>query len=143
MYGSGRNSSFVVQKLIIYHLSFSKDKSIEFQCCLEQDKQQLRPSHIISSITQTQIKHMLPTSLKFRVNPYINTMLSKTRENSRLKTRYLKGITAKQLFIISISRDYSKSPFIQLLKIKLKENLTHLLFCFQNLRSHLNIYITS
>ena len=29
-------------------LCFSKSKSLEFWCHLEQDKQQLRPSHIIS-----------------------------------------------------------------------------------------------
>ena len=74
------------------------------------------------SITQTQIKHMLPTSFKFRVNSYIKIVISKTRENSRLKTRYLKGIITEQLFIISIARDYLQSPFIYLLKI---ENQTH------------------
>jgi hypothetical protein len=54
----------------------------------------------------------------FKVNPYIKTILSKTYENSRLKTRYLKGITTEQLFIISILRDYLQRPFyfIQLLK---------------------------
>jgi hypothetical protein len=52
---------------------------------------------------------MLPMSFKFKVNLYIKTILSKTHENSRLKTRYLKGITTEQLFIISILRDYSKS----------------------------------
>ena len=79
------------------------------------------------SITYTQFKHMLPMSFKFRVNLYIKTILSKTRENSRLKTRYLKGITTEQLFIISILKDYLQSPFyfIQLLKIKLKANQTH------------------
>ena len=90
------------------------------------------------SITQTQIKHMLPTSFKFRVNSYIKTVVSKTRENSRLKTRYLKGIMIEQLFIISIARDYPQSPFIQLLKIQ-----TRLLFCFHFSTSHLtNIYKT-
>ena len=48
MYGSSRNSSFIIQELIIQHLSFLKDKSLEHQCYLEQDKQQFRPSHIIS-----------------------------------------------------------------------------------------------
>ena len=91
------------------------------------------------SITQTQIKHMLPMSFKFRVNSYIKTVISKTLENSRLKTRYLKGITIEQLFIISIVRDYSQSPFIQLLKIKLKENQTHAFyFAFiSSFRSHI------
>ena len=92
-------------------------------------------------ITQTQIKHMLPTSFKFRVNSYIKTVISKTRENSRLKNRYLKGIAIEQLFIISIVRDYSQSHFIQLLKFKVKENLTHLLFCFHFLDHTLLLYI--
>ena len=80
-------------------------------------------------ITLTQIKHMLPTSFKFRVNPYIKIILSKTRENLRLKTRYLKGITTEQLFIISILRDYLQGPFyfIQLLK-QIKANWTHSLY---------------
>ena len=77
-------------------------------------------------ITQTQIKHMLPTSFMFRVNPYIKTILSKTRGNSRLKTRYLKGITTEQLFIIFILRYCLQSPllFIQLLK-EIKANQTN------------------
>ena len=72
---------------------------------------------------------MLPTSFKFRVNPYIKIVLSKTHENSRLKTRYLKRITTEQLFIISILRDYLQSPFyfIQLLK-QTKANWTHSLY---------------
>ena len=133
---SYRNSS-------VAFLCFSKGKFLEFQCYLEQDNSSsnLLISYLL--ITQTQIEHMLPTSFKFRVNLYIKSVVSKTWENSRMKTRYLKGITTKQLFIISNARDYSQSPFIQLLKIKVKENLTHLLFCFQNLRSHPNIYITS
>ena len=90
-----------------------------------------------TSITQTQIKHMLPTSFKFRVNSYIKTVVSKTRENSRLKTRYLKGITMEQLFIISIARDYPQSSFIYL---ALKNQTRHTLFIqFLFLRSHLTI----
>ena len=41
--------SFVIHELIMQHFCvFSKDKSLELYCHLEQDKQQLRPSHIIS-----------------------------------------------------------------------------------------------
>ena len=85
-------------------------------------------------ISQTQIKHMLPTSFKFRVNSYIKTVVSQTGENSRLKTKYLKGITIEQLFIISIAREYPQSPFIQLLKNRKLD--THF---FSFLRSHLTI----
>ena len=72
-------------------------------------------------ITQTQNKHSLPTSFKFRVNLYIKSVVSKTQENSWLKTRYLKGIMTEQLFIISIVRDYLQSPFIYLALFFFKE----------------------
>ena len=89
------------------------------------------------SITQTQIKHMLSTSFKFRANSHVKSISSKTRENSRLKTRYLKELQQS---------NYSSFPsceiifkfflFIQLLKtrqetkahlkqIKFKANYTH------------------
>ena len=66
----------------------------------------------------TLIKHMLPMSSKFRVKSYIKTILSKTQENSGLKTTYLKRITTEELFIIFILRDYLHIPylFIYLLK---------------------------
>ena len=128
MYGSGRNSSFVIQELNIQHLSFLKDKSPEFQYHNSSDLLISYPT-----ITQTQIKHMLPTSFKFRVNSYIKTILSKTQENLRLKTRYLKGNTIEQLFIISILRDYLQSPFyFSALKNKLKQtrHTVFILFSF-------------
>jgi hypothetical protein len=53
---------------------------------------------------------MLPMSFMFRVNFYIKIVISKTQENSRMKTRYLKGIITEQLFIISIARDYLIVP---------------------------------
>ena len=95
--------------------------------------------HLISCplITQTQIKHILLTSFKFRVNPYIKTILSKTQENSRLKTRYLKGITTKQVFIISILRDYSEfSLFYSTLKNKLKQTRHTFFILFSILLDH-------
>ena len=139
MYDFGRNSNFVTQELIMQDFHIFQNINLQ-NFSVTWNKINSSSDLLISylSITQTQIKHMLPTSFQFKVNSYIKAVLSKTRKNSRLKTRYLKGITIEQLFIISITRDYSQSPFIfQLLKIKLKENLTHLLFCFQNLRSHL------
>ena len=49
IYGSGRNSSFVIQGTHhVEFLCFSKDKSLELQYHQEKDKQQLRPSYIIS-----------------------------------------------------------------------------------------------
>jgi hypothetical protein len=85
---------------------------------------------------------MLPMSFKLRVNSYIKTIISKTRENLRLKTRYLKGITIEQLFIIFIARDYHQSLFIySALKNKKTRHTLFILFSF--FRSHLtNIYKT-
>ena len=110
---------------------FLKDKSPELQYHLEQDKQQLKPSHIISINYLYLDQALLPTSFMFRVNSYIKTIVSKTREHSRLKTRYLKGITIKQLFIISIARDYPQSPFIQLLKTEHQTHTSYFVFIFK------------
>ena len=112
---------------------------------MEQDKQQLRPSHIISMNYIDLDQALLPTSFKFRVNSHVKSISSKTRENSRLKTRYLKGITTEQLFIISIMRIHLQVLFIYLaLKNRnLKQTLyTLFLFCFHFFVSHItNIYI--
>jgi hypothetical protein len=80
---------------------------------------------------------MLPMSFRFRVNSYIKTTIFKTRENLRLKTRYLKGITTEQLFIIFIARVYSSDSitYSALKNIKL-DTLTFILF-FKVLISHL------
>ena len=48
---------------------FLKDKSLELWCHLEQDKQQLRPSHIISvnylDLTQAYVIHEFQVQSKF------------------------------------------------------------------------------
>ena len=130
MYGSDGNSSFVIQGTHhITFLCFSKLNPQNFS--VTRSKINSTSDLLISypSITQTQIKHSLPTSFQFRVNLYIKLVVSKTRENSRLNIRYLKGITTEQLFIISI-QEIILSPlyFIQLLKI---ENQTHIFILFQ------------
>ena len=141
IFGFGRNSIFVIQELIMKHFHvFQKINLQNFSVTWNKIN---NSSNLLISyplITQTQIKHMLPTSFKFRVNPYIKTILSKTQENLRLKTRYLKGITTEQLFIISISRDYLQSPFYLALE---NRKLDTLLFCFLTFLDHtLLIYIT-
>ena len=95
------------------------------------------------SITQTQMKLVLPTSFKFRVNSYIKIVVSKTWENSRLKTRYLKGITIEQLFISFIIRDYLQSPFLFYLapKNKLKQTRHTLFILFSVIHLFFLIYI--
>jgi hypothetical protein len=81
---------------------------------------------------------MLPMSFKFRLNPYIKTIIFKTRENLRLKSRYLKENTTEQLFIISISRDYYEfSLFYSALKNKLKQTRHTFYFTFNFTKSHI------
>ena len=144
MFGSGRNSSFVIQDLIMQNFYFFQKINLQnFSITWNKinSSSDLRISY--PSNTQTQIKHVLPTSFKFRVNPYIKTTLSKTRENSRLKTRYLEGITIEQLFIISIFRGYSESPFYLISALKNKDSQiinTLFLFCFHSLDHKLLIY---
>ena len=126
IYVSVRNLSFVIQKLIMqYFYVFQKINLKKFSVTWNKINNSSYLLISYMSITQTQIKRMLPTCFKFRVNPHIKIVVSKTQENSRLKTRYLKGMTIEQLFIISTSRYYLQSPFIQLLKT---ESQTHILF---------------
>ena len=73
MYDPGGNSSFVTQELIMYHFYVFQKKSPELQCHLEQDKQQLRPSHIISVNYLDLDQALLPTSLKFRANSHVKS----------------------------------------------------------------------
>jgi hypothetical protein len=65
---------------------------------------------------------MLHMSFKFRANSYVKLILSKTQENSKLNTKYLKGIIIEQLFIFSM-RDYLHIPIIYSI---LKNKMTHL-----------------
>ena len=96
MYGFGRNSSFIIQELIMQHLSFLKDKSLEFQCHLEQDKQQLRPSHIIS-VNYLDLDHAYATH-EFQVQSkslYQNNLIQNSGEfkdeNQVLERNYNKA----------------------------------------------------
>ena len=126
IYSSSRNSSFVMQELIMQDFYvFQKINLQNFSVTWNKINSRSDPLISYPSITQTQIKYMLPMSFKFRVNSYIKTVVSKTHKNSRLKTRYLKGITTEQLFIISIARDYPQSSFIWLLK---SENQTYIFY---------------
>jgi hypothetical protein len=81
MYGSDGNSSFVIQELIITFLYFSKTKSPEFWCHLEQDKHQLRPSYIISvhylDLDQAYATHEFQIQSK---SLYQNSFIQNSRE---------------------------------------------------------------
>ena len=93
MFGYGRNSHFIIQDLIMWNFYVFQKKSLEFS--ITWTKINSSSDLLISypSITQTQIKHILSMSFKFRAISYVKSISSKTQENSRLKTRYLKGIT--------------------------------------------------
>ena len=137
MYDSGRNSSFIIQELIMQHFCIFQKLNLQ-NFSVTWNKINNNSDLLISYplITQTQIKHSLPTDFKFRVNLYIKLVVSKTQENSRLKTRYLKGITTEQLFIIFHLRDYSKSSlFYSALKNKLKQT-RHTFILFSILLDH-------
>ena len=132
MYGSGGNPSFVIQKLIVQHFCVFQTINL-WNFSVTWNKIHNSSNHLISypSITKTQIKHMLPTNFKFRVNPYIKTILSKTQENSKLKTRYLKGITRVTIHHFHFKRLSSESSlFYSALKNKLKQTRYIFLFCF-------------
>ena len=81
IYGSGRNSSFVTQELIMSFLCSPKDKSSKLQCHLEQDKQQLRPSHIISinylDLDKAYASHKFQVQSKFL---YQNSLIQNSGE---------------------------------------------------------------
>ena len=105
MYASCENSSFIILELIMQHSCvFQKINVQKFR--VTWNKINSSSDLLISYplVTQTLIKHMLPMSFKFRVNPYIKTILSKTQENSRLKTRYLKGITKSNYSLFQLKR---------------------------------------
>jgi hypothetical protein len=83
---------------------------------------------------------MLHTS--FRVNSHIKTVLSQTQENSRLKTRYLKGITTEQLFIIFIQEIIFR-VLLFYLALKNRKLDTQFLFDFLFLDHTLLVYISN
>ena len=132
MYGSSENSSFVIQELIMQHFYVFQKKSLELQCYLEQDKQQLRPSHIISvnylDLDQAYATHEFQVQSKFL---YQNSLIQNSGE-FKAKNQVLEGnYNRATIYHFHFKRLSSESfLFIELLKIKLKENQTHFLFCF-------------
>ena len=139
MFGFGRNSNFVIQELTMLPFYVFQKKSLEFSVTWNKINSSLDLLISYPSITQTQTKHFLPMSFKFRANSHVKIILSKTRENSWLKTSYLKGIVTEQLFIISIMRDHLQVFFIYwLLKTEIKANFIHTLFILLSFfRSHI------
>ena len=131
MFGSGRNLSFVIQELIMLPFYVSQKKSTEFQHHLEQDKQQPRPSHIISinylDLDQAYATHELQVQSKFSYqNSHIQNSRDFKAKNQVLERNYNRA-TIHHFYCERLSQSLL---FIELLKIKLKENQTHFLFCF-------------
>ena len=126
MYGSGGNSSFVIQELIIVFLCFSKDKSPELQCHLEQDKQQVRPFYIISvnylDLDQAYATHEFQVRSK---SLYQNNLIQNSgefkAENQVLERNYNRA-TIHHFHFRRLSLE--SLLFIQLLK-EIKVNQTH------------------
>ena len=113
-------------------LCFSKSKSLELQCHLEQDKQQLRPSHIIPinylDLDQAYDTHEFQVQSKsLYQNSHIqnsgefkakNQVLERNYNRATIHHFHFKGLSSESIL------------FIYLLK-EIKTNQTHLLFCFQ------------
>ena len=135
MYGSGGNSSFVIQELIMQHFYVFQKKSPELQCHLEQDKQQLRPSHIISvnylDLDQAYATHEFQVQSK---SLYQNSLIQNSREfkakNQVLERNYNRA-TIHHFHL----RDYSESSlFYSVPKNEIKCYLCRNIYSY-NMRS--------
>ena len=120
---------------------FSKDKSLEFYYHLEQDKQLLRPSHIISDnyldLDQAYATHEFQVQSKFL---YQNSLIQNSGE-FKAKNQILERNYNRATIHHFHYRRLSTESFYLALKIRKLD--THFLFCFHHFfRSHLtNIYI--
>ena len=121
---------------------FSKDKSLELQYHQEQDKQQLKPSHIISvnylDLDQAYATHKFQVQSK---SLYQNSRIQNSREfkakNQVLERNYNRAI----IHHFHCNRLFSESFYLSLKNRKLD---THSLFCFLFFLDHtLLIYIAS
>ena len=133
IYGFGRNSSYHTRAHHVELLCFSKDKSLELQYHLEQDKQQLIPSYIISinylDLNQAYATHENQVQSKFLYQIKSIQYSEEFRtENQALERNYNRAT----IHHFDYKRLSSESPFyfIQLLKIKLKANFSTHSFCF-------------
>ena len=130
MYGSGGNSSFIIQE----------KKYLEPQCHQEQHKQQLRPSHIISvnylGLDQAYATHEFQVQSKPLCQNNLIQNLGEFEAKSQVLERNYNKVTIHHFH----SRDYSESSlFYSTLKNRKPD--TYFLFCFHNLKSQLIIYI--
>ena len=146
MYGSGESSSFVIQELIMQHFYvFSKDKSLELQCHLEQDRHQLRPSHIIFvnylNLDQSYGTHKFQVQSKsLYQNSFIQNSGEFKAENQVLERNYNRATIHHFHF-----KRLSSESFLFYLALKniLKQTRHTLFILFSFFRSHIiTIYIS-
>ena len=112
---------------------FSKDKSPKLQYHQEQDKQQLRPSHIIS-INYLDLDQAFATH-EFQVQSESLYQISHIQNSEEFKAEYqaLERNYNRATIHHFHSRDYSKSSlFYSTLKNRKPD--TYFLFCFHNLK---------
>ena len=119
---------------------FSKDKSLELQCHLEQDKQQLRCSHIISvnylDLDQAFATHEFQVQSKslYQINR-IQNLREFEAENQVLERNYNRA-TIHHFHL----RDYSESSlFANDSSKQIKANQTHLFILFSILLDHTSL----
>ena len=141
MFGAGRN--FKLCHTGTHHVAFScfSKEISRILVYLEQDKQQLRPSHIIPvnclDLDRAYATHEFQVQSKFL---YQNSLIQNSgefkAENQVLEKNYNKA-TIHHFY----SRDYLQSPFIYSI-LKNRKLDTHFYFVFSFFRSHLTyIYI--
>ena len=127
IYGSSRNSRFVIQELFMYHFYVFQKKSPEFQYHLEQDKQQLRPSHILSinylDLDQAFATHEFQVQSKFS---YQNSLIQNLKE-FKAKNQVLERNRATIHHFHS--KRLSSKSFLFYLALKNRKQDTHFLFC--------------
>ena len=138
IYGSGRNSSFVIQGT--HHVAFIyflKDKSPELQYHLEQDKQQLRPSHIISinylDLDQAYTTHEFQVQSK---SLYQNNLIQNSREFKAENQVLERNDNRATIYHFHFKRSSSESfLFYSALKNKLNQT-RHTLFILFSFLDH-------
>ena len=122
---SYRNSSYSI------FCVFSKDKSSEFQCHLEQDKQQLRPSYIISvdylDLDQAYATHEFQVQSK---SLYQNNLIQNSGEFKAKNQVLERNYNRVTIHYFHFKRLSSESLIIYLALKRNKSKLdTFLLFC--------------
>ena len=140
MYSSDRNSSFVIQGTHhVEFLCFSKDKSLELQCHQEQDKQQLRPSHIIFvnylNLDRAYVSHEFQVQSKSLYQNNFIQNLGEFKAENQILERICNRATIHHFHFKRLSSE--SFLFYSALKNKLKQTRHTLFILFLFFRSHI------